>query len=175
MTTPIDDPPIEPNYFMQARSFLVSDEYLRRAYDPRLSVDLSRAAIVMSAFSSELFMKCLLLIEGSRSPKIHDLDKLFGNLRKPTRRKIYDEWDKGDTAFEMILVVIEQQKGITLPRDLDSFLRMGAKTFSDLRYPERSETHFFLDRLPRILERVILGRRPEWERIRRVPPTSHSC
>lgn len=174
MPTPIADPPIELQYFMQARSFLISDEYLRRAYDPQLAVDLSRASIVISAFSSELFMKCLLLMEGGGVPKIHDLDKLYGNLRKATRKAISIEWDKDNTSFEMILIFLENKKNTKLPRDLESFLRMGAKTFSNLRYPERSETHFFLDRLPRILERVILHRKPEWETVRRSRPTSHS-
>ena len=39
------------------------------------------AQTVNSSFSSELYLKCLILIETNTTPRLHDLEKLFDQLK----------------------------------------------------------------------------------------------
>lgn len=51
------------------------------------------AYVAVSAFSIELYVRCLLSIECRQYPETHDLEKLFGQLKRETRealRKTHD-------------------------------------------------------------------------------------
>jgi HEPN domain-containing protein len=50
--------------------------------------------MVLSAFASELLLKCLLIIETGEAPdNIHELHTLFGKLKHKTKRRIEEIWD----------------------------------------------------------------------------------
>jgi hypothetical protein len=50
--------------------------------------------MVLSAFASELLLKCPLIIETGEAPdNIHELHTLFGKLKHKTKRRIEEIWD----------------------------------------------------------------------------------
>jgi hypothetical protein len=49
--------------------------------------------MVLSAFASELYLKCLLCIETDKVPEDHNLLRLFDGLKVSTRHELDDLWD----------------------------------------------------------------------------------
>ena len=51
--------------------------------------------MVLAAFASELYLKCLFVIEtGRAAPEIHELRKLFLLLSETARLEIEASWDE---------------------------------------------------------------------------------
>jgi len=59
--------------FMNAEGFRRADILLRTKQDPQLAVAVASPALVLSAFASELYMKCILVIEKGKAPGWHHL------------------------------------------------------------------------------------------------------
>jgi hypothetical protein len=60
---------------------------------------------------------------------------------------------------------MERELGHRVPRDLESALTMGAKTFEEMRYlfeESATQAQFLLLDLPQLLQEVILEMKPEW-------------
>jgi HEPN domain-containing protein len=72
---------------------------LRKAWDEEKTY-LLFAFGVNAALATELYLKCLLLIECGQFPKIHNLKSLFGQLARKTRQAIKKKHDKA-VAFGM--------------------------------------------------------------------------
>jgi hypothetical protein len=56
---------------------------------------LAEPLAVLSALTTELFLKCLICIETGDTPRGHDLKELFDQLSVATRTRIQDLWDSG--------------------------------------------------------------------------------
>lgn len=121
--------------------------------------------IVLSAFSSELFLKCLYSIESERSPpRGHNLKTLFKELSLPRRKKIIELWDAYAATREPFWCAAEQTVGQALSRDFLDVLDEGARGFEKMRYAYEDEAfRFRLADLPGMLRTVVLEVRPEWE------------
>ena len=82
--------------FNHGLRFLTTDQAVRRIFggDPNWSPVIAPPTMVLSAFASELLLKCLLIIETGEAPdNIHELHTLFGKLKHKTKRHIEEIWD----------------------------------------------------------------------------------
>ena len=128
------------------------------------SLKLAIPALVLSAFASELFLKCLIAIETNTNPRNgHDLYALFEQLSPPTRQRITQMWDSYAARSKNNWDRLEKATGRKQVRDLQDALALGRRSFQAMRYIyEKPQFSFNLDNLPQMLERMVLELRPEW-------------
>jgi HEPN domain-containing protein len=137
-----------------AKTLLFKSKNERKLY-------LNFAFGVNAALATELYLKCLLLIEGGQFPKSHNLKLLFGQLKRDTRqilKKKHDEIVRQDQRLEVFV-----KGGINL--DLDYLLEKGQDVFEQFRYPYEPNTKdvfFGLTGLVACVRGYILSLRPEW-------------
>jgi hypothetical protein len=131
--------------------------------------------MVLSAFASELYLKCLLCLETGKIPQTHNLKTLFDALSPETRQRLQELWDVDLHRPERQKVIAHIR---TLPHsnklrlDLPSVIKLGAEAFRELRYFYESERSFFLlSDFPNLLRAVILERMPWLEAISPPRPT----
>ena len=132
-----------------------------------------KANVVLSALTSELFLKCLLCIETTLTPQGHHLSDLFNQLRPETKREIIHLWDTNIVPVrdpQWTMIEADLSKGSTFCRNLPGALVAGSRSFERMRYhyePTSQIGAFNLGDLPRILRRVILQRNPDWANLGR--------
>jgi hypothetical protein len=158
--------------YMHALGFHVAENalgMLTLGPNLQLGAQVVQANMVLSAFTTELFLKCLICIETTLTPQGHHLFELFKQLRPDTQHKIIHLWDT-----EIIPVRDPQWKiiengipggGDRFKRDLPEALTASSRTFERIRYsyePGSKEGDFNIGDLPRVLRRVILQLKPEW-------------
>jgi hypothetical protein len=147
--------------FLQAENFALTQNVLVRPEQARFAGYTAVPTIVLSAFASELFLKSLLLIEGSNEGWGHGLFELFDKLSQEAKTDIEENWK----------AVLERKKdqGPFDPRSLQELLKVGSKTFEVLRYAHEGVDglQFHLSELPEALRTTIVARKPEWADIKR--------
>lgn len=126
-------------------------------------VALGFPMLVLEAFSIELLLKTLLLIDGKEVPPSHQLAILFRRLGPKLKRRIVDAWEL--RARPMLADLGPKLK---LPTDLPNALVRCDRAFERLRYgyedPERMV--FYLGGLPPLLVDLVVELKPEWIRYR---------
>jgi hypothetical protein len=136
------------------------------------AVTLLEPVIVLSALTTELFLKCLICVETGDASRGHELKDLFKKLSVATRARIQNLWDS-DVAMRRTKEWDELERfGLKMPRDLPSALAKGNDAFKRIRYSYEGNTdglHYYLEDLPALLERLILEMKPELEAYRRKP------
>src|ERR1700674_3293155 len=83
--------------YQHAWYFLMTDRQLRVDVEKDRGLEgvFQFPAMVISAFASELFLKCLLVVENKEPPRnVHNLAKLFGLLEQARQGRIQTLWDK---------------------------------------------------------------------------------
>jgi|SRR6516162_1220074 len=153
--------PIDPkSVFDLACKFAAAEQHLRHKSNPNAGY-MASPSMVMSAFAIELFLKCLLLLEGKEIDRTHLLNVLYQKLSRSQRRRIEKSWDK---EARPKIIQLNQRFGYDHPSDLPNALVTCGQTFRDTRYgyedPDRQV--FYLGELPPILWRAIIAIRPEW-------------
>jgi hypothetical protein len=122
--------------------------------------------IMLSAFTSELYLKCLHALErGGSRLRTHDLCGIFEQLSDETRAFCVGEWDKVTAYYTGRLFLLNGQQ-LKMPDDLRTELAATGKIFQDIRYfyeGTESARHWYLSPLPDILRSRILDLRPEWK------------
>jgi HEPN domain-containing protein len=156
--------------FAQAKSFAKAAGVLSKVEDPAIMVDMAGPSLTLAAFASELYLKCLLVLQGSRPPNIHDLKKLFDRIEPEMQQTIERIWDTHvqikQQYWEKVRAYIKKPFSL----DLRSALEQGGRGFEVIRYSyEQSQEDFgfVLSDLPRVLQIAILEIKPEWARVRR--------
>jgi hypothetical protein len=151
--------------FVHATKFHEADHRLRNTVPPDRPEDvpkIAHPAMVLSAFASELYLKCLLCIEKGSAPEEHNLKKLFNGLQLETRRRLEDLWDEDIRRPERMKVIDAVRKlpgGEKLRLDLPYMLDIGANAFIELRYFYEKEQAFFLvSDFSNLLRKVVLER-----------------
>ena len=84
--------------FVHASHFHESDHRLRNtvpADRPDQLPLVAHPSMVLSAFATELYLKCLLCLETGRAPHGHHLRNLFDQLLPETRERLKALWDRG--------------------------------------------------------------------------------
>jgi hypothetical protein len=152
--------------YVQAERFRIADELLRRKTDTGkpLIPYVGVPSLVLCAFSCELYMKCLIGLEGNWPPAVHNLKKLFKSLRGKTQKELETLWD-ADVQARPSIAKLAAQIGEKMPEHLREAISDGANAFDNLRYAHQKdlkETNFVLGAFPRLLQRLILSRRPDW-------------
>jgi hypothetical protein len=127
---------------------------------------LRRLFGMLSAFTSELFLKCIICIEKGHSPREHDLKVLFDMLSVQTRGRLEQIWVEHIAAAGDRLAEMERITGVTYARDLSAALSACGKTFAKVRYGYEGEDRFafYLSTLPDMLGRAAFELRPDWAR-----------
>lgn len=164
--------PIDPfAIYLHACRFLWSEEHLRRTEDPQVMALIAAPSIVLSSFTSELLLKCILVLETGNAPATHDLSVLFRRVSPPVRQRIIDEWDKAILAQQEQIAFNEAFSGKCIPRDLPSALDMCGKAFEGMRYiyEDPMKTNFYIIGLARILMSAIWEIKPDWKNMQPAP------
>ncbi len=120
--------------------------------------------VVNSSLSSELYLKCLILIETGNIPHEHDLAKLFDGLRDETKQVIENEWNAETAKRSAVLDEIDHRAGgAVTARTLTDALAKEGRAFENWRYAHEPGPlcNFSLSNLPAILRNEILAIRPE--------------
>jgi hypothetical protein len=146
--------------FDLACKFAISEAHLRHESNPNARY-MASPSMVLSAFTVELFLKCLLLLEGKEIDPTHRLNVLWKKLSHKQKRRIEETWDK---EARPKVIQLNQQYGLGVPSDLSNALVRCGRAFEHMRYgyedPDRQV--FYLGDLPPILWRAIVDIRPEW-------------
>ena len=163
--------------FEHASHFHESDHRLRNTVPsdrPDQVPLIAHPTMVLSAFASELYLKCLLCLEIGTVPQTHNLKTLFDALKPETKRRLEELWgaDIRRPERQRLLDHIRSLPGRDKLRlDLPSVLKLGANAFQELRYLyETKQSFFLLSDFPNLLRMVILERMPWWGAIRPAPP-----
>jgi hypothetical protein len=153
--------------FMNAERFRQADLLLRSVQDERLAVAIASPALILSAFASEIYLKCIICIETAESAHGHHLKNLFRRISPSVRGAIEQRWEVyvSSPLRQRMYAALASVNGSPVPTDLDWTLSEGSSAFTSLRYMHESDelkTKFLLGDLPNILRDVIIGMRPEW-------------
>jgi hypothetical protein len=155
--------PIDPfQVFNHGIRFLGTDQYLRFSTGGPSSPwaqTIVTPTLVLSAFAAELFLKCLLLIEGQKVEPIHRLDILFRRLSHKRKRRIEEMWNADARAK---LEPIRTMKNV--PTDLPNALVKCGKAFDQLRYfyEDPESVIYYIGDFAWVLMRAIVEIKPEW-------------
>jgi len=140
----------------------------------QLAAQLAEPVMVLSAFTTELFLKCLICLETTKTPQGHHLFELFEQLSPATQAKIVHLWDTHIVPVrDPEWTFIESQPGIgrKIHRDLPGALAASSRAFEKIRYgyepKNRENSDFNVSDMPRILHRLILEMKPEWANLGR--------
>jgi hypothetical protein len=141
--------------------------------DPTLQATIASPHMVISVFAIELYLKCLLCLEGQKVPPTHNLKALFRDLKPATKARIEQLWSAYAPRLEPLWQSVEQVTGNAVPRDFLSLLDKSSQAFTELRYLHEDESgSFYVGDLVPMLRTVILERQPLWVTLRHTPPTS---
>ena len=169
-------PKLDPiKIFQHATNFHESDHRLRNTITPDKPeiILIAQPSMVLSAFASELYIKCLLCIENGKLPNEHNLKTLFMQLAPSTRRRIEELWDedtKHPNRQATFNFIRSMPGGENLQFDLHYALKISATAFVDLRYfYENQQAFFILGEFPDILRKVTLEKCPHWTAIPAIP------
>jgi hypothetical protein len=128
-----------------------------------LDIPLVLLRLVVDAFASELYLKCLATIEHVQFRKVHDHSKLFNLLSQSVQASIEKKWD-GHRLIVRVRTDMAAIGGVAY--DLRSTLTQSGNTFERARYHYEDPswiTHVHFGVLPRILRDIILGINPTRE------------
>jgi HEPN domain-containing protein len=157
-----DNTPRIRSTFFQADAFHLAAHRLTQSGVPDISLMI--AQVVNSSFSSELYLKCLILIETGNFPHEHHLAKLFDELPDKTKQVIENEWNAETAKRSTVLDEIDRRAGgAVTARTLTDALSKEGDAFVDWRYAHEPGPlcNFSLSNLPAILRKQILAIRPE--------------
>src|SRR5204863_9709526 len=108
----------------------------------------SHGFAALAAYSVELYIKCLLAIEGQQPSKRHDIKYLFSQLGRETHDGLRKKHDAHPDR----------------PGDLDELLEKGGDTFNKVRYLfARHTTDFGLNWLGELVRQRIISLHPDWK------------
>jgi hypothetical protein len=125
---------------------------------------------ILSAFATEIYLKCLLLLETGSFQSGHDLRTLFDALDNQTKTEVRTRFDahaSSDGLFEKL----RRDRGWSM--DFDWCLDSSRKAFNKFRYlyetPLELDEGCFVRLIMNALRETIVQRFPTWERP--PPPT----
>jgi HEPN domain-containing protein len=153
--------------FMNAERYRRADLLLRSAQDPQLAVAVASPALILSAFASEIYLKCIICLQTGALAHGHHLKKLFRQISPKTRRKIEQRWDAYASApqKQRLYAALSSMNGSPVPTSLEWTLSEGSNAFTSLRYlheTDENKTKFLLGDFPNMLREEIVELKPEW-------------
>jgi hypothetical protein len=154
--------------YIHGTRFLFTEHHLRQTIPAggHASEWAAMPAMIISAFSAELFLKTILLLEEQRPPDVHHLGTLFKRIKShKTKRRIEKLWDASVAAHAADFEKNEKILGFPIPRDLRTALHDCGDAFKTMRYAyeDFSKVKFYIGELAKIVQLVILEIRPDWK------------
>lgn len=154
--------------FKTAQIFEKAAAILTREFQRELErtgvTNLPAAIIVNLAFSLELYLKCLKIIEtGSQPKKIHNLHNLYQSLSPGSKTKIENYYEEFIQSNPLAIAVKSEFKDIKL--DIDTALSEADKAFIEWRYIYEFRPKGFstgVGDAVKAVRRYILELKPEW-------------
>jgi len=157
--------------FVHADGFLTAARSLQNpSGGPPFNPFCAPAIVTNLAFSTELYLKCLLQVETKQVVKEgHNLQKLFLMLPEQIRQEIEIVFNavmaKAPAVDLSSLPKDAQTAAAKQPKNLLDALKAGGNAFVEWRYLyefDENANAFGLFPLPEILRNIILKRKPEW-------------
>jgi hypothetical protein len=153
--------------FQHAEKFYWVLEHLLRGENAKNIDRIAHPAVTISAFTSELYFKCLLSIKTGTFAAGHDLKKLFGAVDPQIRKRIEELWDAHiwEQHRTETLRHLEAKITTAVARDLSWALGAGSHAFEEARYlyeDDKPNLKFILSDLPGILRTILLELQPNW-------------
>jgi hypothetical protein len=158
--------------------FVVAEQFWRATNT--LRTDDWRTAptppIVCAAFALELYLKCLIAMEGKKPPLSHDLKKLFRRLDAETQNEIRARFKPYENEAEELANRAYSNQGLARPPGaiFDFVLEAGRDAFEVYRYIHekglRANQGWGADRIMQAARRAILDRHPDWAAARQIAP-----
>jgi hypothetical protein len=124
--------------------------------------------VMCSAFSLELHLKCLILIERSASARGHDLEQLFSKITMASQTMIRRCYEKQRAKAAARFAAV---KGVPQPKtDFDFVLHVSAKAFEKFRYAyegiAESPVGWMAAPICDCVRERILELQPDWENLK---------
>jgi hypothetical protein len=150
--------------FEHAERFCWTDLHLRELRDQQVLPMILLPAMMLSAFASELYLKCLHLIDGNKMTEGHSLQELHQALQPLRQKRIETLWNAVMVEQKQRLDIIDQTaKFQKFTRDLAMALKDGDQAFVRLRYVyEDTNFKFYLGDFHTVLRTAILEIQPSW-------------
>ena len=182
------DKPTADGIFKQAESYFQAAHVLFMhatqliGFQPQLIFP----STVCEAFSLELFLKCLMLVEGTQYKPGHDLEKLFDHLSVDSKAHIRAHCERGLAQIQQMMNMAHQQyqqtgKGMAEPPpriDFEYALASSRRAFEAYRYVHEGKSAMepggnWLGKpiLHSVRDRILILR-PEWKNISFTAPAS---
>ena len=144
---------------MNAERFRQADLLLRSFNEQQIAVTIASPALILSAFASELYLKCIVCIETGELAHGHHLKNLYRRIEPNTRHSIEEKWDEyvSSPLKQRLYKALASINGHPIPVDLDWTLSEGSSAFASLRYLHEVDdlkTKFLLGDFPNILREV---------------------
>jgi hypothetical protein len=157
----VDDPR---KIFEHAERFRWTDIHLRLHRDQQVLPMILLPAMMLSAFASELYLKCLHRIDGNEMMESHSLQELYQALQPLRQKRIETLWNALMIEQKPLLDIIDQTaKFQKYTRDLTTALKDSDQSFVRLRYEyEDRNFKFYLGDFPTVLRTTILEIQPSW-------------
>jgi hypothetical protein len=145
--------------FVHALKFMRAEEHLRNSQKPP-TPDFE-PIMILSAFASELFLKCIHAIAGTTASDTHRLNVLFRRLHNTRKNRITELWNISPAPEAM--KNFNRDAKANESSELLPLLRGSGDAFERLRYAyESGGGTFLIPWLPRVLCQAILEIKPEW-------------
>lgn len=154
--------------FQHAEKFYWVLEHLMDAQNAKNIDKIAHPAVTICAFTSELFLKCLVSLGSGKSTSGHNLKKLFDTVDPQIRKRVEVLWDAHIWENHRLKILQRLESKIVrtaVPRNLSWALEAGSDAFEKERYryeEEKPNLKFILSDLPGILRKVILEIHPDW-------------
>jgi hypothetical protein len=150
--------------FRHGVRFLYAEDLLRKeaVNNPRTSQLGMMPVMVLSAFAAELFLKCLLILEGQTPPDSHNLNMLFKRLPHKRKARIEQLWDKFVSDASANFEESERQLSSQEPQNCPGRLRRCIRKKMRYVYEDPKKVKFYIIHLAPALINVILEIRPDW-------------
>jgi hypothetical protein len=152
---------LQAQHWQSASDSVSTERGLHFSLSPEAMPPTLVSAAVCGAFSTELYLKSILLLEGQPMLWIHDLGKLFRALPRAWQDRLENAYARELTHNEY------QQDWQGLPPTILANLESGASVFVEWRYMfEAGPTAFWLDPARNAILRELCEFKPEWEHMR---------
>jgi hypothetical protein len=149
--------------FLSAEAFLEVCKVMTAALRAGNTRILSLALATNAAFSLEMYLKCLLLLEQGLAARGHDIHALFHSLSSSTQSELTRAHEKFVESNSALMERLSQEG---LPTNLEDLLKRGRNAFTDFRYAHEqipSKTDFALNGLTKCVRERILELQPSWD------------
>ena len=156
--------------FVTAEQFRYASKWLAQARGMGCQADVGIPAVTCAAMALELYLKCLIAMEGTKNPNIHDLRDLFEKLSPSLQASVRSHFDAhSDAVKEFLIKDGSQASEVTF----DFVLDWSREAFVRARYvfdDGQPQAIWWADCITECARRVILDAHPDWWGLRMASP-----